>query len=97
VHSLLVPALIALIALKLAGVVTWSWWWVLAPLWINAAPLALLTGVFIALWCWRHLATLVVELRWRRHRQEFFRFEPPSVPPPYQNRAEAGGVGPASP
>jgi hypothetical protein len=22
-----------LIALKLAGIVGWSWWWVLAPLW----------------------------------------------------------------
>lgn len=29
--------LIALIVLKLTGVVTWSWWWVLTPLWINLA------------------------------------------------------------
>ena len=28
----------ALIALKLTGVITWSWWWVvLSPLWISGA------------------------------------------------------------
>jgi len=26
---------IVFIALKLTGVINWSWWWVLAPLWIN--------------------------------------------------------------
>lgn len=25
------------VGLKLAGVITWSWWWVLAPFWIGAA------------------------------------------------------------
>lgn len=25
---------IAFIVLKLTGVIAWSWWWVLAPLWI---------------------------------------------------------------
>jgi len=24
------------IALKLTGEITWSWWWVLAPIWISA-------------------------------------------------------------
>lgn len=24
------------IALKLTGVIAWSWWWVLAPVWIGA-------------------------------------------------------------
>jgi len=28
--------LILFIALKLCGVVAWSWWWVLSPLWIPA-------------------------------------------------------------
>jgi len=27
------------IVLKLIGVITWSWWWVLSPLWITAAIL----------------------------------------------------------
>ena len=32
------------IGLKLAGIIAWSWWWVLAPLW---GPVALI--VFFAL------------------------------------------------
>jgi hypothetical protein len=28
---------IAFIVLKLCGVIAWSWWWVLSPLWISAA------------------------------------------------------------
>ena len=28
---------IAFIVLKLTGVIDWSWWWVLAPIWIPAA------------------------------------------------------------
>lgn len=27
---------IVFIILKLCGVIAWSWWWVLAPLWISA-------------------------------------------------------------
>ena len=28
---------IAFIVLKLLGKITWSWWWVLSPLWISTA------------------------------------------------------------
>jgi hypothetical protein len=35
---------ITLIVLKLTGVVTWSWWWVLSPLWIGC--LLALVGLF---------------------------------------------------
>jgi hypothetical protein len=31
---------LALIALRLAGVVSWPWWQVLAPLWISGAVMA---------------------------------------------------------
>lgn len=35
-------------ALKLLGVISWSWLWVLSPLWIPVALLAaLMTGVLI--------------------------------------------------
>lgn len=27
---------IVFITLKLCGVIAWSWWWVLSPLWISA-------------------------------------------------------------
>lgn len=32
---------IAFIVLKLCNVITWSWWWVLAPIWIPVAIVAL--------------------------------------------------------
>lgn len=28
--------LVIFIVLKLVGVITWSWWWVLSPMWIGA-------------------------------------------------------------
>lgn len=34
------------IVLKLTGVINWSWWWVLAPLW-GSALFALLCMLFI--------------------------------------------------
>jgi hypothetical protein len=33
--------LIGFIALKLSGVIGWSWWWVLSPLWISGILLVL--------------------------------------------------------
>ena len=35
---------IAFIVLKLCGVISWSWWWVLAPFWI---PFVLFFGLLI--------------------------------------------------
>ena len=35
------------ITLKLCGVIAWSWWWVLAPLWISWG--IAIVGVIIAL------------------------------------------------
>ena len=43
--SLLPTALlITFIVLKLCGVIAWSWWWVLSPLWI---PLLLVLAILI--------------------------------------------------
>jgi hypothetical protein len=44
---------IAFIVLKLCNVITWSWWWVTAPLWIPVAALAALaafSGILAVLW-----------------------------------------------
>jgi len=43
---------IVFITLKLTGVIAWSWWWVLSPIWISFALLigiiaVVLLGVFI--------------------------------------------------
>lgn len=40
---------ILFIGLKLGGVIDWSWWWVLSPLWIPAA-IVLLVLAGIAAW-----------------------------------------------
>lgn len=38
------------IGLKLTGYITWSWWWVLSPLWITAGlALSILAVVLIAM------------------------------------------------
>ena len=33
---------VAFIVMKLCNVITWSWWWVLSPVWIPAIIVALL-------------------------------------------------------
>ena len=37
---------IVFLVLKLCNVITWSWWWVTAPLWI---PVALLVSILVVL------------------------------------------------
>lgn len=39
---------IVFIAAKLVGAITWSWWWVLAPLWIPWALFILFVGICLA-------------------------------------------------
>jgi len=46
---------IVFITLKLTGYIAWSWWWVLAPLWM---PLTVFLGIFALIflfafaWAW---------------------------------------------
>ena len=40
---------IVFIVLKLTNVIAWSWWWVLAPLWIPVALLIVIMGL-IFIW-----------------------------------------------
>jgi len=35
------------IGLKLTGFIDWSWWWVLSPLWL---PLAIVAVVLLVIW-----------------------------------------------
>jgi len=48
--SIGVPSVLTIVfmILKLCGVITWSWWWVMSPLWITAT-LALLTVLVVLL------------------------------------------------
>lgn len=36
---------IVFIVLKLTGYIDWSWWWVLSPVWISIAFVALIFGI----------------------------------------------------
>lgn len=40
---------VAFIVLKLCGVIAWSWWWVLSPLWIGAILFVILVIVYTAI------------------------------------------------
>ena len=37
------------VILKMAGVINWSWWWVLAPTWIPLCVAAILLVIFLIL------------------------------------------------
>lgn len=39
---------VAFIVLKLTGYITWSWWWVLSPLWIGFSVALVIFLVFAA-------------------------------------------------
>lgn len=46
--------LIVFIVLKLTGLISWSWWWVLAPLWITLAVAALCIVIALLVTGWQH-------------------------------------------
>ena len=37
---------VAFIVLKLTGFITWSWWWVVSPIWIFCALVCVLALIF---------------------------------------------------
>ena len=37
------------VVLKLCGVITWSWWWVLSPLWISAVLVILVVLIMASM------------------------------------------------
>ncbi|UDL16821.1 membrane protein [Arthrobacter phage Atuin] len=42
---------IVFIVLKLTGVIAWSWWWVLSPIWISVLLVLVILGLY-ALYIW---------------------------------------------
>ena len=43
---------VVFVTLKLVGKIDWSWWWVLAPIWISASLGIVLLISVVALACW---------------------------------------------
>lgn len=44
------------IGLKLTGYITWSWWWVLSPIWI---PIAIALGILVIVGVFMGIAALI--------------------------------------
>ena len=53
-YSLSTPIFLIFLILKLTGIINWSWFWVLSPLWI---PLAMVIVVFVFLVLIAYLAS----------------------------------------
>ena len=43
---------VVFLVLKLTGVITWSWWWVTAPLWIPCALSAVVLIIVLIITIW---------------------------------------------
>lgn len=55
-------ALLTFIVLKLTRVITWSWWWVLSPMWINGIPAVLALCLLAAIyWIGRRQERMLVD------------------------------------
>ena len=44
---------IVFIILKLCGIIAWSWWWVLSPLWISAILWVVLVVIVLLAGGWK--------------------------------------------
>lgn len=44
--------LLTFLVLKMAGVISWSWWWALSPLWVPVAVFILVLLVTAAVKAW---------------------------------------------
>ena len=45
---------IVFIILKLCGIITWSWWWVLSPLWISTILWVILVIIVLLVGGWKN-------------------------------------------
>ena len=43
---------VAFIVLKLCGIITWSWWWVISPVWISVSLVIILLTALGILGAW---------------------------------------------
>ncbi len=59
--------LIVFVVLKLVGIINWSWWWVLSPLWIGII-LWLIVVICCAVWVTR------TESKFTKRRKDKWRF-----------------------
>lgn len=58
---------VAFVVLKLIGAISWSWWWVTAPVWL---PLALVAGFFLLAFLIIGAFSIIRELAAERRRKK---------------------------
>lgn len=61
--------LVAFIVLKLTGVISWSWWWVMAPLWIPAAIMLLFVIVCVIIDVARAIRKKNIRKKMNKHHE----------------------------
>jgi len=88
------------IVLKLTGVITWSWWWVLSPLWISGILFAVVLCALLVLlfWAGSRYARLLMD----QHLADFLRDFAPGKSYPDTSGGDlgfpdGGGQGASSP
>ena len=54
---------IVFIILKLCKVITWSWWWVLSPLWIGALLSLIIIVIYVVILCHEDKSTYTTKRR----------------------------------
>jgi len=76
---------IVFITLKLCNVITWSWWWVLSPVWITAGIILLVIAVY-AMLLWRkniderkRLASGMNKWAWDNRKKKVIPEEPNTI------------------
>lgn len=52
--SLPVIVFVVFLILRVAGAISWSWWWVTSPLWIVAAIILATTILYVAVFYFRY-------------------------------------------
>lgn len=57
---------IIFVILKLCGVISWSWWWVLSPLWIG---IAIFIIVAVLVWLFGCIAIIIEERRENKNKK----------------------------
>lgn len=46
---------IIFVTLKLTGLIQWSWWWVLSPIWGPIAVALIVIALWTAFWFWERV------------------------------------------
>lgn len=69
IELLCVALTVLFVGLKLAGVISWSWWWVWSPIWIPFVIVGVIIGCVVLYFAAVLGATIVAD-RWSKWRKQ---------------------------